>query len=248
MNRRRFSGALLGAGSLLVAGFTLPATAAFAKTSRTGDDEDQDTGSKRSSDDPGEELLEHVVSSWQRTYECEDPVTYVTAVAVEFDKKRNATDAFDYMRESGLESFEDFEIDDEGEFGDLTDQGYLYYGVSGSGRSAVNVALLYVQQGEMVYAIVAAGEEDQADVVGEFYETLFDEDREETDVLLTEDEMPRGFAMTEDAGGETAPDDEPAEDDDRSRDDEDEEDDRERSQGILRGSFARRSLRAVAGR
>lgn len=232
MNRRRFSGALLGAGSLLVAGFPFQ-TSAFARTSRTTDDDDQDTGSKRSSDDSGDDLLDHVVASWQRTYECESPVTYVTAVAVEFDKKRSATDAFDVMREGGLESFEDFEIDDEGEFGDLTDQGYLYNGVSGSGRSAVNVALLYVQQGKMIYAIVSAGEDDQAEVVGEFYETLFDEEREESDTLLTEDEMPRGFTMTEDSGDDPAEDtgDDRDKDDKRRSDDEDEDTDEDRKKG-----------------
>ncbi|MGC4105335.1 MAG: hypothetical protein QM753_03120 [Thermomicrobiales bacterium] len=220
MNRRRFSGAMLGAGSLLVAGFTLQSTAAFAKTT----DEDDDQDARQSSDDTEAELLEHVVASWQRSYECEEPVTFVTALAVEFDKKRNATDAFDFMRESGLESFEDFEIDDEGEFGDLTDQGYLYYGVSGSGSNEVNVALLYVQQGKYVYAIVSAGVDDQAEVVAELYEILFDEEREETDVLLTEDEMPRGFVMTEDSDDDAG--DDTSDDRDRDKDDEDEDDDR----------------------
>lgn len=220
MNRRRFSGAMLGAGSLLLAGFALPSAEAFAKTSRTDEDDDQDSD-RSSSDDAGDEILEHVVASWQRTYECEEPVTYVTAVAVELDKTRSASDAYDYMREGGVESIEDFELDDEGEFGDLTDQAYLYNGVSGSGRSEVNVALLYVQQGKMVYAIVAAGVDDQAEVVGEFYDTLFDEDRDESDALPTEDEMPRGFTMTEDSS------DDPSEDDidDDSRDDRDNADD-----------------------
>lgn len=236
MNRRRFSCAMLGAGSLLVSGLALPSSVAFARS--TDEDDDRDTG--RSSDTTEEELLEHVVDSWQRSYECEDPVTFVTALAIAFDKKRNAADAFDYIRESSQDSFEDFELDDEGDFGDLTDAGYLYNGVSGSGRSAVNVAMLYVQQGETIYAIVSAGEDDQVEVVGEYYETLFDEDREETDALLTEDEMPRGFLVSEDSGEESDPSgDDPSEDDrDRDRDpDADEDEDRGSRKGSTGGSL-----------
>lgn len=219
MNRRRFTSALVGAGTVLFAGVALPSTAAFASTATPDAGKDQKPA-RSSSDDAGEEILQHVVASWQRTYECEKPVTYVTAVAVELDKKRNASDAYDYMREGGVDSFDEFELDDEGDFGDLTDQAYLYNGVSGSGASAVNVALLYVQQGTMVYAIVAAGEGDQAEVVGEFYDTLFDDKRKETDALLTEDEMPRGFTMTEDSSGDTSD-----TSDDRGRDDSDTSDD-----------------------
>lgn len=204
MNRRRFSGALLGAGTMLVTGLALSSPAAFARTTT----DDEKSGSDSSTEDA---ILEHVVGSWQRSYECEDPVTFLTVVAVEFDKKRNATDAFDYMREAGLDSFEDFTIDDEGEYGDLTDQGYLYSGVSGSGSAEVNVALLYVQQGTLIYAVVSAGVDDQVEVVGDFYETLFDEAREETDILLSEDEMPRGFVVTEDSSdsGDTTTEDDP---------------------------------------
>lgn len=227
MNRRRFSSAVLGAGSLLVSGLARSPAMTAART--TDEDDDRDSG--RSSEATEEELLEHIIDSSQRSYECEDPVTFITALAIEFDKKRNAADAFDYVRESSQESFEDVELDDEGDFGDLTDQGYCYVGVSGSGRSEVNVAMLYVQQGEMIYAIVSAGEDDQVAVVGEYYETLFDEDREETDALLTEDEMPRGFLVSEGSGQESDPaDDEPVEDD-RGRD-EDEDDDRGGRKGI----------------
>lgn len=203
MNRRRFTSALVGAGTVLFAGVALPSTVAFASTATPDTGKDQKPASSTSGD-AGEEILQHVVASWQRTYECEKPVTYVTAVAVELDKKRNASDAYDYMREGGVASFDEFELDDEGDFGDLTDQAYLYNGVSGSGASAVNVALLYVQQGAMVYAIVAAGEGDQAEVVGAFYDTLFDHKRKETDALLTEDEMPRGFTVTEDSSNDTS--------------------------------------------
>lgn len=230
MNRRRFSCAMLGAGSLLVSGLALPSSVAFARS--TDEDDDRDTG--RSSDTTEEELLEHVTDSWQRSYECEDPVTFVTALAIAFDKKRNAADAFDYIRESSQDSFEDFELDDEGDFGDLTDAGYCYNGVSGSGRSAVNVAMLYVQQGKLVYAIVAAGEGDQVEVVGDYYETLFDEDREETDALLTEDEMPRGFLVSEGSGEDADPSGDDR-DQDRDRDPDDDEDEDE-DRGGRKGS------------
>ncbi|MGN6032438.1 MAG: hypothetical protein ACTHQE_12315 [Thermomicrobiales bacterium] len=241
MNRRRFSCAMLGAGSLLVSGLAI-APSAFARTS-TDDDDDQDSG--RSSDTTEDELLEHVVDSWQRSYECEDPVTFVTALAVEFDKKRNAQDAFAFMRDGALEGFDGFVVDDEGDYGDLTDDGYLYYGVSGTGSSEMNVALLYAQQGKLVYAIVAAGIEDQVDVAGAYYETLFDEDREETEALLTEDEMPRGFVLSEDSDdtGNSGDDRDADEDDDTSDRDRDRDDsgdeDEDADRGTRKGSAGR---------
>lgn len=210
MNRRRFSGVLLGAGTVVLSGLVVSGNSAFARSSAIGFAER--TARTSTTSPTEEELMEHVVGSWQRSYECEDPVTFVTVVAVEFDKKRNANDAFDVMREGGVDSFEDFTIDDEGDYGDLTDQGYLYSGVSTTDATEVNVALLYVQQGTLVYAIVSAGVDDQVEMVGTYYEALFDEMREESDILLAEDEMPRGFVVTEDSSGTETPEDEPLED------------------------------------
>ncbi|MGC4105336.1 MAG: hypothetical protein QM753_03125 [Thermomicrobiales bacterium] len=184
MNRRRFSGAMLGAGSLLVAGFTLQSTAAFAKTT----DEEKPEG----------DLSAHITDSRRRIYEHARSGDFVVAIVIAMDKKRYASDMFDNLVATGVSTFGDFTIDDEGEYGDLTDQGYRYTGVITEEPTDTNVAVIYVQQGKIAYAIAAGSEDDPTDLLDEYYETLFDEAREESDTLLTEDEMPRGFEMTAD--------------------------------------------------
>jgi len=217
MNRRRFSGALLGAGSLLLTGTVLSPTGAFARTARV-------LPGRTSSDDT-DDLFDHVASSLRRTYDCESPMAFVIAIGVEMDQKRYASDMYDNLLTTGITTFEDMGLvfDDDREYGgDLTDMGHVYTGVIDLGEDAppVYVAVLYTQQDERAYAIAAGNLDDPMSLLDEYYETLFDEDRDETDLLLTEEEMPRGFTVSEDIEDfvtDEMENDTPADDEDRDR-------------------------------
>lgn len=217
MNRRRFAGATLGAGTLLLAGLAGSPIAAFAKTKPDDD--------RTATDDAGDGLFGHVTSSLRRIYDRESPMAFVVGIGVEMDKKRFAGDMYDNLLTTGITAFEAEGIvfDDDREYdGDRTDQSHLYLGVIDLGDDAlpVNVAVLYTRLGKRAYAIAAGDLDDATALIDEYYETLFDEDREETELLLTEDEMPRGFAIseeTEDFVTEELVEDAPADDDDKKK-------------------------------
>lgn len=221
MNRRQFVTATLGSASLLVAGQTLiPST--FA---RTRDDRSSSTSSDDSAD-----LTDNVVSSLKRVYDREDPMSFVVAIGLEMDRKRNASTMYDNLRAGGVAFFGDILFDDEFEYGELADDGYVYTGVIDLGEDAppVYVAVLYAQSGKNAYAIGAGDLEDPMPLLDDYYAALFDEEREETDLLLTKAEMPRGFVISEETD---AFDNEISEDD---TDNEDEDAPKKRSDVIRR--------------
>lgn len=247
MNRRFFASATLGAGTFLLAGLTLPTTPAFAKT-KDNDDEDSSSPKRTESDDAGDDLVSHVVSSQRRTYDSESPMAFVIATGIEMDRKRYASDMFDNLLTTGITTFESEGIvfDDERDYGDLADHGYLYLGVVdlGDDAPAINVAVLYTQLGKCAYAIAAGNLDDPTALIDEYYETLFDEDREETDLLLSEDEMPRGFVISEDIDDILS--EEPDSDrDDRKDDDEDEDDRKGRAGRTLVAALAPARIRVA---
>lgn len=211
MNRRQFAIAALGSASLVVASQTVvPST--FARTR-------DDRSNSQSSDDP-EDLTDNVVSSLKRVYDREDPMSFVVAIGLEMDRKRNATTMYENLRAGGVSFFGDTVFDDEFEYGELADEGYVYTGVIDFGEDAppVVVAVLYARTGTNAYAIGIGDLDDPMPVLDDYYAALFAEDRPSSDLLLTKREMPRGFVISEesDAFDNPLPDDE-----DEDQDDED---------------------------
>lgn len=217
MNRRTFALSTLGSVSLLLAGQAVAPTA-FART--------RENEEAASTDD----LTDNVVSSLKRVYDREDPMSFVVAFGFEMDRKRNASAMYENLLAGGVSFFGEIDFEDEFDYGDLADGGHVYTGIIDLGEDAppVYVAVLYAQIGKYAYAIGTGDLEDPMPLIEDYYDALFDEDREESDILLTEDEMPRGFVISEEGdafdegGAEEDPD--VTEDDGNDDKDKDEED------------------------
>lgn len=225
MNRRTFALSTLGSVSLLLTGHAMT-PAAFARTR-----EDEDPAST-------DDLTDNVVSSLKRVYDREDPMSFVVAFGIEMDKKRNASAMYENLLAGGVSFFGEIDFEDEFDYGDLADEGHVYTGIIDLGEDAppVYVAVLYAQIGKYAYAIGTGDLEDPMPLIEDYYDALFDEDREESDILLTEDEMPRGFVISEetdafDEGGSEEDSDVNDDDvpDDKGKDEEDEDAPKKRS-------------------
>jgi hypothetical protein len=203
MNRRQFAGSVFGTASLLVAGRSLMPAAAFGKTK---DDRPDSTAS-----DDSEDLTDNVVSSLKRVYDREDPMSFVVAIGLEMDRKRNASTMYENLLAGGVTFFGEIDFEDEFDYGELADEGHVYTGIIDLGEDAppVYVAVLYAQAGKNAYAIGAGDLEDPMPILDDYYAALFDEDREKSELLLTKAEMPRGFVISEETD---AFDDEPSKD------------------------------------
>ena len=192
MNRRQFAIAALGSAPLIAAGQAI-APSAFARTR-------DDRADTRGSDDP-EDLTDNVISSLKRVYDREDPMSFVVAIGLEMDRKRNATTMYENLRAGGVSFFGDIVFDDEFDYGELADEGYVYTGVIDLGEDAppVVVAVLYARAGTNAYAVGVGDLDDPMPVLDDYYAALFAEDRPSSDLLLTKREMPRGFVISEES-------------------------------------------------